>query len=170
MDRGHTHTPNNETVRKGEYSDLDDVTCLEHWPTLDYFASRPGRSVLIVDDLAWNLSKKGSPSQYELADRTCGHVSSHHEGGLTIMIAQQTHTGIPPNIRRLLSHWFLFPRRIAIDSVGAIARSCMLEKQTLKKCLDFCEGDYDFLLVENIPVEHRSRARLNGWRNVKGLL
>ena len=74
------------------------------------------------------------------------------------MIAQQTHTGIPPNIRRLLSHWFLFPRRIAIDSVGAIARSCMLEKQTLKKCLDFCEGDYDFLLVENIPVEHRSRA------------
>ena len=111
-----------------------------------------------------------SPSQYELADRICGHVSSHHENGLTIMVAQQTHTGIPPNIRRLMSHWFLFPRRIAIDSIGAIARSCMLEKATLKKCLDFCEGPYDFLLVENIPVEHRSRARLNGWRNVKGLL
>ena len=51
--------------------------------------------------------------EYELADRICGHVSSHHQGGLTIMIAQQTHTGIPPNIRRLMSHWFLFPRRIA---------------------------------------------------------
>ena len=57
-------SPNNETVRKGEYGVLDEVTCLDHWPTLDYFASRPGRSVLIVDDLAWNLSKKGSPSQY----------------------------------------------------------------------------------------------------------
>ena len=163
-------SPNNETLRKGEYGVLDDVTCLDHWPTLDYFASRPGRSVLIVDDLAWNLSKKGSPSQYELADRICGHVSSHHHGGLTIMIAQQTHTGIPPNIRRLMSHWFLFPRRIAVDSVGAISRSCMLEKATLRKCLDFAEGPYDFLLIENIPVEHRSRVRLNGWRNIKGLL
>ena len=34
-------SPNNETVRKGEYGVLDDVTCLDHWPTLDYFASRP---------------------------------------------------------------------------------------------------------------------------------
>ena len=114
--------------------------------------------------------ERGSPSQYELADRICGHVSSHHEGGLTIMIAQQTHTGIPPNIRRLMSHWFLFPRRIAVDSIGHIAKSCMLEKATLRKCFDFCEGPYDFLLVENIPVEHRGRVRLNGWRGVKGLL
>ena len=28
-------SPNNETVRKGEYGVLDDVTCLDHWPTLD---------------------------------------------------------------------------------------------------------------------------------------
>ena len=28
-------SPNNETMRKGEYSVLDDVTCLEHWPTRD---------------------------------------------------------------------------------------------------------------------------------------
>jgi hypothetical protein len=25
-------------------------------------------------------------------------------------------------------------------------------------------------LIENIPVEHRGRARKNGWQNVKGLL
>jgi hypothetical protein len=43
----------------------------------------------------------------------------------------------------------------------------MLEKATLRKCFDFCEGPYDFLLVENIPVEHRARVRLNGWRGVK---
>jgi hypothetical protein len=163
-------SPNNETVRKGEYGVLDDVTCLDHWPTLDYWESRPGRSALIVDDISWSLSKRGSPSQHELADRTCGHISSHHEGGLSIFIAQQTHTGITPNIRRLISHWFLFPRRLSVDSIGHIARSCMLEKQTLRKILDFCDGPYDFMLIENIPVEHRSRARKNGWQNVKGLL
>ena len=75
---------------------LDDVTCLDHWPTLDYWESRPGRSALIVDDISWSLSKRGSPSQHELADRTCGHISSHHSGGLSIFIAQQTHTGITP--------------------------------------------------------------------------
>ena len=79
-------------------------------------------------------------------------------------------TGIPPNIRRLMSHWFLFPRRIAVDSIGHIAKSCMLEKATLRKCLDFCEGPYDFQCVENIPVQHRARCRLNGWRGIKGLL
>ena len=46
----------------------------------------------------------------------------------------------------------------------------MLEKQTLRKILDFCDGPYDFMLIENIPVSHRSRARKNGWQNVKGLL
>ena len=50
------------------------------------------------------------------------------------------------------------------------APGCMLEKQTLRKILDFCDGPYDFMLIENIPVEHRSRARKNGWQNVKGLL
>ena len=163
-------SPNNETTRKGEYGLLDDVTPLDSFPELSYFASRPGRSALIIDDLSWSLSKKGTPSQHELADRICGHVSSHHEGGLSIFVAQQTHTGIPPNIRRLMSHWFLFPRRIAVDSIGHIARSCMLEKATMRKLFDFCDGPYDFMLVENIPVEHRGRARKNGWQNVKGLL
>ena len=163
-------SPNNEAVRAGEYGILDEVTCLDSFPEVGYFAGRAGRSLLIIDDLSWALSKRGSPSQYELADRICGHVSSHHEGGLSIFVAQQTHTGIPPNIRRLMSHWFLFPRRIAVDSIGHIAKSCMLEKATLRKCFDFCEGPYDFLLVENIPVEHRGRVRLNGWRGVKGLL
>ena len=59
-------SPNNETTRKGEYGVLDDVTCLDHWPTLDYWESRPGRSALIVDDISWSLSKRGSPSQHEL--------------------------------------------------------------------------------------------------------
>ena len=47
---------------------LDDVTCLDNFPEQSYFAGRPGRSALIIDDLAWSLSKKAQPSQYELAD------------------------------------------------------------------------------------------------------
>ena len=57
-----------------------------------------------------------------------------------------------------------------MDSIGAIARSAMLEKATMRKLFDFCNGPYDFMLIENIPVEHRGRARKNGWQNVKGLL
>ena len=103
----------------------------------------------------------GSPKPLLLSQITFGFIKS---------IAQQTHTGISPNIRRLISHWFLFPRRLSVDSVGHIARSCMLEKQTLRKILEYCDGAYDFMLIENIPCEHRSRARKNGWQNVKGLL
>eukprot|EP01048_Picozoa_sp_COSAG05_P005424 COSAG05_NODE_322_length_11414_cov_47.115510_3_plen_118_part_00 len=81
-------------MQKGEYNLLD-VTPLEHFPTLDYFAQRPGRSALIIDDRhLHDLSKKGNPSQKELADRICGHVSSHHPGGLSIFIAQQTFVAI----------------------------------------------------------------------------
>ena len=69
-----------EDMQKGEYNLLD-VTPLEHFPTLDYFSQRPGRSAMIIDDRhLHDLSKKGAPSQKELADRICGHVSSHHLG------------------------------------------------------------------------------------------
>ena len=161
-------SPNNAETSKGEYSTLD-VTCLDSFPLLDYFTKRPGRSALIIDDLGWSLSQKGQPSQAELADRICGHVSSHHDGGLSIFIAQQTLTGIPPNIRRLLSHWAIFPQRIARDTVGHIARNAMLEKQTLSKCFDFCTEDFDWLLVSNIQ-DGRARVRKNGWQAVRGLL
>ena len=57
----------------------------DHWPELKYWEERPGRKCLIVDDIGWGLSKRGSPSQFELADRTVGHISSHNS--LTILIA-----------------------------------------------------------------------------------
>ena len=47
----------------------------------------------------------------------------------------------------------------------------MLEKQTLRKILDFCDGPYDFMLIENIPCEHRSCMNLwhfYGWRFLRG--
>jgi hypothetical protein len=144
---------------------------LEHFPNLDYFAGKSGHSAMIIDDrhLA-DLSRKGTPSQRELADRVCGHLSSHHPGGLSIFIAQQTMIAIPPSIRRLMSHWCLFPNRIDRAGVGHIAKSVMLEKSTLGTCFDFCgEDPYAFMLITNVP-DGRARVRINGYRAVKGLL
>ena len=101
----------------------------------------------------WQL--KGPPSK--AIPQAAVTSEAYARSGATGGHAQQTHTGITPNIRRLISHWFLFPRRLSVDSIGHIARSCMLEKQTLRKILDFCDGPYDFMLIENIPVEHRPR-------------
>jgi hypothetical protein len=55
-------------------------------------------------------------------DTMCGHMSTHHDGGLSVFIAHQVWTGIPPKVRKLASHIILYPQRIAKDSVGHIAR------------------------------------------------
>ena len=39
--------------------------------------------------------------QAELLERICGHMSTHHDGGLSIFIAHQVWTGIPPKVRKL---------------------------------------------------------------------
>ena len=55
-----------EDMAKGEYGLLD-VTCLEHFPNLDYFAGKSGRSAMIIDDrhLA-DVSRKGNPASASL--------------------------------------------------------------------------------------------------------
>ena len=159
-----------EGMQKGEYS-MVDVTPLSSFPTLDYFASRPGRSALVIDDLhLCDLSKRGSPSQRELADRICGHVSSHHDGGLSVFIAQQQFVAVPPSIRRLMSHWVLFPNRISRESIPYLSKATMIEKGTMGTLFDWCsENPFDFILVTNQP-DGRARVRINGHKNVKGLL
>ena len=161
-----------EAMQKGEYGLLD-VTPLENFPNLDYFAGKPGRSALIIDDRhldGLSRNSKAGPSQRELADRICGHLSTHHPGGLSIFVAQQTFVAIPPSIRKLMSHWVLMPNRIDRAGLPHIAKGTMLEKSTLSTCFDFCaENPYDFLLITNEP-DGRARVRVNGWRGVKGLL
>ena len=111
--------------------------------------TRPnGRSALIIDDAAIDsLSRKGSPSQAELCNRLCGHVSSHHNGGLSVFVATQTFVAVPPSIRRLMSHWFLFPNRISRECIPQIAKGVMIEKGTMGTLFDWCkENPYDFIL------------------------
>ena len=158
-----------EDVQKQEYG-LVDTTYLKEFPPLDYFKDRPGRSALILDDVhLFELSTKGSPSQKELCNRICGHLSTHHPGGLSIFIANQVWTAIPPSLRKLMSHIVLFPNRIARDSIGHIARGCMLTKRELERCCDMCTGDsYASLLITNEP-DGRARVRINGVDPVPGI-
>lgn len=76
--------------------------------------------------------KDGAAFQAELLERICGHMSTHHDGGLSVFIAHQVWTGIPPKVRKLASHIILYPQRIAKDSVGHIARGCLLSKGQLE--------------------------------------
>jgi hypothetical protein len=85
-----------------------------------------------------------------------------------VFIAHQVWTGVPPKVRKLCSHFILFPQRIARDSVGHIARGCLLEKRTLERCCDMCTGPYDFLLITNEP-DGRARVRINGIEDVAGI-
>ena len=172
-------SPNNDETSKGEWGMID-TEPLDSFPKMDWWAKQPPRCLLIIDDLSWSLSKKGSPSQAALAERTLGYLASHHGGnqggpakdgasGLQIIVCNQNWTALPPNIRRLMSHVCLWPKRLDRSSIGHIARGVMIEKASLGKCFDFCEGAHDFLLISNIP-DGRARVRLNGHRAVQGLL
>ena len=160
-----------EDVQQGEYG-LVDTTFLKELPQLEYFKQRPGRSCLIMDDIhihSHSTAKKdGAASQAELLERICGHMSTHHDGGLSVFIAHQVWTGIPPKVRKLASHVILYPQRIAKDSVGHIARGCLLSKGQLEALFDMCQGPYDFLLITNEP-DGRGRVRLNGVTPVAGI-
>ena len=158
-----------EDVQQGEYP-LIDTTFLKEFPSLEYFKSRPGRAALVLDDVhLHDLSTKGSPSQSELCNRICGHLSTHKDGGLSVFIANQVWTAVPPSIRKLCSHFALFPNRIARDSIGHIARGVLLTKQQLESCCDMCTGQYDWLLITNEP-DGRARVRINGVHPVPGVL
>ena len=98
-----------------------------------------------------------------------GYLRSHKHGSMDIYIGQQQVYGIPPNIRKLISTWFLFPARISPQTHTSLAQATMLDRNTLRKCLDFVEGDYGFLLVNNLN-DGRPRCRVNGWRAIRGLM
>jgi hypothetical protein len=158
-------------VQQGEYG-LVDTEFLEQLPQLEYFKQRPGRACLIMDDIHLHsqstAKKDGTASQAELLERICGHMSTHHDGGLSVFICHQVWTGSPPKVRKLASHFILFPQRIAKDSVGHIARGCMLTKRQLETCFDMCSSAYDFLLITNEP-DGRARVRINGVDSVPGI-
>jgi hypothetical protein len=158
-------------VQQGEYG-LVDTEYLEQLPQLEYFKQRPGRACLIMDDIHLHshstAKRDGAASQAELLERICGHMSTHHDGGLSVFIAHQVWTGIPPKVRKLASHIILYPQRIAKDSVGHIARGCLLSKGQLEALFDMCTGPYDFILITNEP-DGRGRVRLNGVTPVAGI-
>jgi hypothetical protein len=162
--------PDAEAAKSGEYGLMDDIKILTHWPKIEEWESMsPGRTALICDDISWQLSKRGDPNQYTLAERCLGYMRSHKKGSMDVYIGQQQIYGIPPQIRKLISTWFIFPRRTSPTTHSALAAACMVDRATLRKMLDFVEGDHGFLLINNL-ADGRPRARVNGWRAIRGLL
>eukprot|EP01047_Picozoa_sp_COSAG01_P059964 COSAG01_NODE_7279_length_3273_cov_7.587272_2_plen_231_part_00 len=163
-------SPNVEATQKGEYSLLE-VTPLTEWPPLKYFEEKKGRKLLICDDnaLIGLPTKGGTDSQRNRADRCIGHGATHCN--ISVMIAQQMMTNIPPSIRRLAGVIVLFPHRIAHESIPLIAKSCMIPKKYMYQMFEWTKqtGPYGFLLIENDPVPGRARCRINGERAVLGI-
>ena len=77
--------------------------------SLRFTRTPQARSALILDDVhLHDLSTKGKPSQAELCKVCLSHLSTHHDGGLSVFICQQVWTAVPPGIRKLMSHFALF--------------------------------------------------------------
>ena len=163
-------SPNIETAIKGEYGMVTAKEFPENQvPPLSFFNSKPGHTAVILDDVTLEMSTKKDKetdklSQNDRVNRLCGHMRSHHEGGLDVFICQQTIIAIPTSIRRLCSHFILFPNRIDRGSLHTLARSVMVDKRTLEHLFDQCcaMGPYTFILFENERVPGRARVRVNG--------
>ena len=168
-------SPNVEAAVKGEYGVLDNVTPLKEWPEITYFDDFPGRKLLIADDNAVvGLSTKGGDdSQRNRADRICGYVRTHKN--LSVFMCQQMLVNVPPNLRRLASHFILFPNRISRDTLNFIAKSVMVSQPNLEQVFDWCiqAGPYAFAVITNEPDNtNRARVRIygpDGERDVLGI-
>jgi hypothetical protein len=89
---------------------------------------------------------------------------------LSVYICQQMLVSVPPNIRRLASHFVLFPNRISTESIPLIAKSCMIERKHMEQLFQWGieSGPFGFILITNEP-DGRARVRLNGDQNVVGI-
>ena len=166
--------PDSDAALQGEYGLCTDTKCLPHFEQMDWWANEsPGRTALVIDDVALNaLSKRGADkSQQALADRTLGYLRSHKDHSMDIYIGTQHIYNLPPALRKYVSTWLLFPKRISPSTYGAIATATMLDKSTLKRLLSFVDTDYGFVLVNNLN-DGRARVRVFDPhpRAVKGLL
>ena len=114
-------------------------------------------------------TRGGVDSQRNRADRICGYVRTHKN--LSVYICQQMMVSVPPNIRRLASHFILFPNRISRESIPLMAKSCMIERKHMEQLFNWAieSGPYGFVLICNEP-DGRSRVRINGNRDVAGIV
>ena len=142
-------------------------------PPLSFFNGKRGHTAVILDDITLEMSTKKSKvdglSQRQRLDRLIGHMRSHHPGDLDIFVCQQQMIAVPTCVRRLMSHWVLFPNRIDRGTMHTIARSIIIHKKTLEALFEMCENPYDSLVIESERLPHRSRVRINGYMQVPGI-
>ena len=154
--------------KTGEYR-LVNVQPLKVFPPIAFWKERKGqKNLLVLDDVdLTHLSTRGNPSQRELCDRTLGYVSTHMN--LTVYVMNQTWVGASPFIRKLCTHFILYPNRLDRASIPYISKGVMLHKDTLRQLFDACTEPYDFLLITLKP-DGRAMVRINGHRAVRNLM
>ena len=152
----------------GEYR-LCNVTALKTFPPIEFWKAKKGqKNLLVIDDVdLTHLSTRGSPSQRELCDRTMGYVSTHMN--TTCYVLSQTWVGAPPFVRKLCTHFILYPNRLDRASIPHIAKGVMLHKDTLAQLFGACVEPYDFLLITLKP-DGRAMVRINGHRAVHNIM
>ena len=71
---------------------------------------------------------------------------SSHERAVLLGVCPAATTFLPTSaavhdapFRKLVSTWFIFPRRTSSSTYHAIAAATMIDKKTLEKCLQFVE-------------------------------
>ena len=69
---------------------------------------------------------------------------------------------MPPIIRKLCTHFKLYPNRLDRASIPYISKGVMLHKDTLRQLFDACVEPYDFLLINQRSHSrnyHRCKAQ-----------
>ena len=154
--------------KTGEYR-LVNVQPLKVFPPIEFWVEKKGqKNLLILDDVdLTHLSTRGDPCQRILCDRTLGYVSTHMN--LTVYVMNQTWVGAPPFVRKLCTHFILYPNRLDRASIPYISKGVMLHKDTLRQLFDACVEPYDFLLITLKP-DGRAMVRINGHRAVRNVM
>jgi hypothetical protein len=63
---------------------------------------------------------------------------------LTVYVMNQTWVGAPPFVRKLCTHFILYPNRLDRASIPYISKGVMLHKDTLRQLFDACTEPYVF--------------------------
>ena len=143
-----------------EYSSID-TEILEEIPEIDEIDTDI-RNLIIIEDINYrSLSKE----QKALLDRMFGCFSTH--SNISIWITSQDAISVPPSVRRMASHVFLW-RSGDVNHMSILASRFGLTPRDLKWIFDNILTDrHDSLLIDSTRPECRYRKNIFEKLNIK---
>jgi hypothetical protein len=120
---------------------LIDAEYIEELPPIEFWDKKK-KNLLIIEDVDMKNMKK---EQKSLLDRYFGSYSSHNN--ISIMLTSQTAFQVPPNIRRMASHVFLW-KSPDLHSVSLLSSKFNLRKDDLARIFRHFE-QHDSLMIDS---------------------